>query len=286
MRFLPCLVLVLAVGCSPQSEDTPQPKGPDPAPTPGQTSAPHEAPTSQRPGPQGPTFVNDLKMEFVLVPQGGENPQDFYLGAYEVTQEQWEAVMGNNPSYHSATGGGAQKVQDISPEELKRFPVERVSWPDTQEFLARLNANAGLTGWRYRLPTAAEWKYACRGGEPPQEQILFGFYFKDGLTDELTLEKANFGSPELPGRTTTPGALGRPCPVGSYEPNRLGLHDMHGNVWEWCEDLQGGFSTVRVRHGGAYNCQARDCAVNQSDGYDANYRSADQGFRVALVPAP
>lgn len=243
-------------------------------------------PPPQQAGPQGDTFVNDFKMAFVRVPKGGEIPHDFYLGAYEVTQEQWQAVMGKNPSSHSATGGNAKKVQGIPSEELKRFPVERVSWPDTQDFLARLNTKAALTGWRYRLPTATEWKYACRGAEPRQEKILFAYYFKDGLTGELTIQKANFGAPVLAGRKQAPGALGRPCPVGSYEPNRLGLYDMHGNVWEWCQELHSGFKNTRVRHGGAYSSEARDCAVNQSQGYDAKFQSADQGLRVALAPVP
>jgi formylglycine-generating enzyme required for sulfatase activity len=164
--------------------------------------------------------------------------------------------------------------------------VERVSWPDTQDFVARLNTKAPATGWRYRLPTAIEWKYACRGGEPRQEKILFAYYFKDGLTGELTIQKANFGSPVLPGRKKTPGSLGRTCRVGSYEPNRLGLYDMHGNVWEWSQDPHRGFKTARVRLGGAYTAEARECAAGQSYGYDAKFRSADQGFRVALVPAP
>src|SRR5687767_3876199 len=108
MRFLPCLVLVLAVGCGPRSATTPNPQGTDTAPTPG-------SPDTKPSGPEGKTFTNDFKMEFVRVPKGGEIPQDFYLGVYEVTQEQWQAIMGNNPSAHSATGGNASKVQKIPP---------------------------------------------------------------------------------------------------------------------------------------------------------------------------
>jgi formylglycine-generating enzyme required for sulfatase activity len=223
-------------------------------------------------------------MEFVQVPAGNAIPRDFYLGAYEVTQQEWQAVMGNNPSSHSAAGGNAKKVAGIPPEDLKRFPVERVNWQDTQDFLARLTAKAPVSGWRYRLPTETEWKYACREGEPRQEKILFAYYFKDGITGELTIQKANFGDPVLPGRKKMPGALGRPCKVGSYEPNRLGLYDMHGNVWEWSLDLQGNFKNTRLRLGGAYTSEAHECAAGQSYGYDVENLSADQGFRVALFP--
>lgn len=283
MRFLTCLLLlfflILAVACG-----FPSANNPNTAPTPGVTPTQPGAPTPS--GPQGKTFVNDFKMEFVLVPKGGEVKQDFYLGAYEVTQEQWQAVMGTNPSSHSATGSNANKVQGIPPEELKRFPVERVSWPDAQDFVGRLNTKAKVPGWRYRLPGEVEWKYACRGGEPRQEKILFAYYFKDGITGDLTVQKANFGSPVLPGRKATPGALGRTCKVGSYEPNRLGLYDMHGNVWEWTQDFQGNFKTARLRVGGAYTAEAHECAASQSYGYDEKNHSADQGLRVALVPAP
>jgi len=281
MRVLPSLALVLAVGCGQRAADT-NPQSPDPAPGPGQTGGPAAGPAA----PEGKTFVNSLPMEFVLVPKGGEVPQDFYLGTYEVTQEQWQAVTGKNPSAFSPAGGNAKAVAGIPPEDLKRFPVERVSWPDAQQFLSLLAAKAPVPGWRYRLPTEAEWKYACRGGEPRQEKILFAYYFRDGITDQLTVQKANFGSPVLPGRKTTPGSLGRTCKVGRYEPNRLGLYDMHGNVWEWSQDRQGNFKTAHLRLGGGYTSEAHNCAASQSYGFDDTNRSADQGLRVALVRAP
>src|SRR5262249_49875787 len=130
-------------------------------------------------GPLQPTFANRLGMEFVLVPRGkfwlggrGETPgawefdvpYDFYLGKYEVTQEQWQAVMGSNPSDFSRTGTEKDRVKDVSDEDLKRFPVEMVSWKDAQLFLEKLNEKVKEPGWVYCLPTAAEWEYACRGG--------------------------------------------------------------------------------------------------------------------------
>ena len=155
-----------------------------------------------------PTFKNSLGMEFVLVPKGkswlgggGGKPgdkevviaQDFYLGKYEVTQEEWEKVTGLTPSGFSRTGGGKDAVKDISDAELKRFPVENVSWDDAQVFLERLNKREKEAGWVYRLPKEAEWEYACRGG-PLSDKLesAYDFYF-DKPTNQLLPAQANFG---------------------------------------------------------------------------------------------
>jgi formylglycine-generating enzyme required for sulfatase activity len=146
---------------------------------------------SQEPLP--PTFKNGLGMEFVRVPKGkswlgggkdklGEKeveiPADFYLGKYEVTQEEWEKVMGENPSHFSRTGGGMDAVKDIPNADLKRFPVENVSWDNCQLFVAKLNKMEKETGWVYRLPKEAEWEYACRSGPmSDQRDSAFDFYF-------------------------------------------------------------------------------------------------------------
>src|SRR5437763_9097215 len=118
-------------------------------------------------------------MEFVLVPKGkswlgggGGKPgdkeveikEDFYLGKYEVTQEEWGKVLGTVPSWFSRVGTGKGGVKDIPEAELKRFPVEQVSWDDAQLFLGQLNKRDKQEGWVYRLPNEAEWEYACRGG--------------------------------------------------------------------------------------------------------------------------
>ena len=154
-------------------------------------------------------------------------PADFYLGKYEVTQEEWTQVMGENPSRFSRTGGDQDKVKDISDADLKRFPVDTVSWDDCQTFVAKLNQREKEAGWVYRLPTEAEWEYACRGGPMADRQYSAFDSYLAKPTNTLSSKEANIGGDD---------ALNRTCKVGSYEPNRLGLFDMHGNLWEWCDD--------------------------------------------------
>lgn len=169
-----------------------------------------------------PTFRNTIGMDFVLIPAGeflmgsdngddDEKPvhrvqisQPFYLGKYPVTQEQWQKVMGKNPSRFQG--------------DLNR-PVENVSWDDTQEFLRKLAEKE--TGKTYRLPTEAEWEYACRAGSTG------AYCFGDDATK--LKEYAWYGE----------GVSGTTHPVGQLKPNDWGLYDMHGNVWEWVQDWYG-----------------------------------------------
>lgn len=201
------------------------------------------------------TLQNSISLELVLIPAGefdigtpdsakyphwpSEKPQHrvkiskaFYLGKFEVTQEQYEKVMGKNPSYFSKTGDYKDKVRDL---DTSQFPVEGVSWEDTQAFCAKLsNLEAEKKAGRvYRLPTSAEWEYACRAGTTT--------LFYSG--DTVSFKEANFGDgggrPDVglfgrdSGETKPPG---RTTKVGSYGPNPWGLYDMHGNVVEWCQD--------------------------------------------------
>jgi formylglycine-generating enzyme required for sulfatase activity len=128
--------------------------------------------------------------------------EPFYLGKFEVTQGQWKAVMGNNPSAH-------QGKDFANPDQL---PVERVSWEDAQSFVRELNKRISTGG--FRLPTEAEWEYAARAGESLSV---------DGLAREAWFN--------------APAQASAPLPVGSKEPNKLGLFDLQGNVWEWCSSL-------------------------------------------------
>jgi formylglycine-generating enzyme required for sulfatase activity len=234
-------------------------------------------------------------MEFVLVPKGkswlgggGGKPgvaamnkfvktqkveiaHDFYLGKYEVTQEEWQKVMGNNPSSH-------QLVPGASTADVKRFPVETVSWEDAQRFLKALNEKVKETGWLYRLPKALEWEYACRGGPMTEKDgpsySAFDFYLENP-TIQLLPEQANFNQ-----------VLKRTCKVGSYRPNRLGLYDMHGNVWEWCEDefpqLKG--APWWMARGGSWGNEAGNCKAAYLVLYPPSFRTGDLGLRVARVP--
>lgn len=184
---------------------------------------------------------------------------EYYIGEFEVTQELWEAVMGSNPSYFK---GGI-------------LPVEYVSWNDCQAFINKLNR---LTGKTFRLPTEAQWEYAARGGSKSKGYKYSGSNNRD--------EVAWYS-----GRNTRP--------VGTKSPNELGIYDMSGNVWEWCNDWHGRYSSdpqtdpqgpssgsSRVLRGGSWYIGAGYCHVS-----DRSYCNPDRmgnchdfGFRLALVP--
>jgi len=181
----------------------------------------------------------------------------FYMGKYEVTQEQWEAIMGNNPS--ETTGA--------------KLPVTRVTWFTSQEFIKKLN---GKTTGGYRLPTEAEWEYACRAGTSTAFSV----------GDRATKNDFNYD-----GLSTKP--------VGSYKPNAFGLYDMHGNVWEWCEDWYGPYpngkvndplgaanGTHRILRGGRFGFAEWDSRSANRDNYGVppNNGFADSGFRLARTP--
>ena len=233
-----------------------------------------------------PTFKNGIGMEFVIVPKGkswlgGDKdrlgravkvPTDFYLGKYEVTQDEWEKVMGENPSRFSRDHDNAEAVKRIKDDELQRFPVEYVTWEQCQQFVAKLNSLEKETGWVYRLPTEVEWEYACRGGPmSDQDDSAFDFYFNKP-TNTLLPDQASFNYER-----------NFPSKVGSYEPNALGLHDMHGNVWEWCEDAYE--STKRVYRGGSW---LNTSEYSRAAAFYANppsHRDTLLGLRVARVPS-
>lgn len=186
----------------------------------------------------------------------------FYIGKYPVTQAQWRAVMNTNPSYFKGDN----------------LPVENVSWEDAVEFCHRLSQ---LTGKNYRLSTEAEWEYAARGGNKSRSYKYAG---SNNLDTVAWYEQKG-------GATTRP--------VGQKNPNELGLYDMSGNVWEWCQDWydadyyknspkenpKGAHSgTYRVLRGGSWFNRAIGCRVALRDHDAPGNRGYDRGFRIVLVP--
>ena len=182
----------------------------------------------------------------------------YRIGETEVTQALWQAVMGSNPSHFS----GSQK------------PVEQVSWNDCQDFIRRLNA---LTGENFRLPTEAEWEYAARGGKKS-----WGYKYSGSNTiGNVAWYDDNSGS--------------QTHNVATKSPNELGLYDMSGNVWEWCQDWYDYYSSgsqtnptgpssasLRVFRGGCWSGYARNCRVSFRSGFTPDYRDILLGFRLAL----
>lgn len=160
----------------------------------------------------GGTFQMGVNSEEFLGDYIYESPEhqvtlsDYYIGETEVTQDLWQAVMGSNPSMSSGSG---------------RLPVENVSWNDCQIFISYLNL---LTDMQFRLPTEAEWEYAALGGQMSQGYIYSG----SNDVGEVAWCYENSGS--------------RTHDVGTKTPNELGIYDMSGNVWEWCQDWYGSYS--------------------------------------------
>jgi formylglycine-generating enzyme required for sulfatase activity len=226
----------------------------------------------------------------------------FYLGVHEVTQKQFRTVMGWNPSWFSKNasgkkdtayllkpGGGANKIPQG--DDTENYPVENVSWEESKDFCEKLTAldTKKPAGWKYRLPTEAEWEYACRGGGRSQV-----FHFGNSLA----AAQANFDGKVPYGKAEKIDPLNRTCSVGNYENNAFGLHDMHGNVREWCADWYDyhyyrnsptndpsgpDSGTYRVVRGGAWSLYGRVCRSAYRGRAEPASRDWDRGFRVALV---
>ena len=191
----------------------------------------------------------------------------FSIGQTEVTQELWQAVMGSNPSYFQASTFPHYGIN------LQR-PVEQVSWDACQTFITKLNER---TGKNFRLPTEAEWEYAARGGNKSQGYKYAG----SNNIDDVAWWTSNSG-------TTT-------HLVATKAPNELGLYDMSGNVWEWCQDWYGNYSsdaqtnptgpasgTHRVTRGGGWGYYAWDCRVSKRNYNTPSLESYYFGLRLAL----
>lgn len=231
-----------------------------------------------------PRLTNAIGMVLALIPPGtflmgsplsekgrGENEtqhrvtltREYYLGVYPVTQAQWRQVMDTNPSHF--------KGDDL--------PVESVSWEECQDFCRRLSAKEGA---EYRLPTEAEWEYACRAGTI----TAFCCGDREELLGEYCWYRKNSGQ--------------QTHPVGQKQANAWGLYDMHGLVWEWCadwDDWTGRYmidavnptgpklGSARVNRGGAWRFDAYRCRASSRHGYRPASRLDALGLRLAMVPS-
>jgi formylglycine-generating enzyme required for sulfatase activity len=252
--------------------------------------APAAEPVKAKDGPLGMKFVSLPKATFYMGWNGTkgsarktETKENFEIGVYTVTQDQWQAVMGNNPSKFSRAGVGKEKVKDIKDEDLKQFPVDSVSWEDAQRFIRKLNEREKGNGYLYRLPTQAEWEYACRGGATSEEECSYHFYFEKP-TNDLSSDQANFNGDEPFGEAHTGPFLLRTTKVGSYAPNKLGLYDMHGNVCQWCEDLDDRPHPAHVCRGGDWMERGALCRAAYNSRHSPTKRGAIFGVRLVRVP--
>jgi len=256
--------------------------------------------------PPEPGYTNEVKMQFVLIPAGSftigspdtevgrstdESPahevtltNPIYFATTEVMNGPYATLMGTSPSITSskARWGG-------------EMPVESVTWEEAQEFCKRLNDRdrTKRSGWEYRLPTEAEWEYACRAttttpfafGEKllPNKSAIFTPATEDPLSEE-----------------EIPRPLGLPNRVGQTVANKFGLYDMHGNVWEWCQDYYvrgypAGAQTnpagpsigdLRAIRGGSFSDPGSKCRSASRRGLPADTRDIHVGFRIVLAPLP
>jgi formylglycine-generating enzyme required for sulfatase activity len=234
---------------------------------------------------QPPTYTNSIQMTFVLIPAGrfimgsvaphakdNEQPahsvylsRPFYMGKYEVTQAQWQAVMSGNPSYFKGN---------------PQAPVDSVSWHHAQRFIKRLNERE--SGRQYRLPTEAEWEFAARVASP----TLYSF------GDDAAQLRYYAWYKETAGNS--------PHPVGKLQPNIWGLHDMHGNVWEWVQDRYGTYpyrsvtnpqgpssGSSRVFRGCSWSSPTLQCrTANREALPPGEYSEGYMGFRLVLEIPP
>jgi formylglycine-generating enzyme required for sulfatase activity len=216
----------------------------------------------------------------------------FYMGKYAVTQGEYLALIGSNPSYFTTRDASGNPI----PPDLNR-PVEQVSWDDASNYCAYLGQQERAAGrlpsdWVYRLPTESEWEYACRAGTTTA--FHYGDALHGGMANfcdyyeyDASIGDIYFPNPVVPMllRTTT----------GAYQPNAWGLHDMHGNVLEWCQEPYGNYPEGsmtdpqgpawgwgHVSRGGHFDSWGRDC--RSASRWAVDGRGLSNGFRVVLAP--
>jgi formylglycine-generating enzyme required for sulfatase activity len=247
---------------------------------------------------------NSINLRLVLIPAGKftmGSPKDelhrnadeqqhevtigkpFYLGAFEVTQEQYQKVMGTNPSFFCKTGTGKARVKE---NDTSEYPVERVSWLDAVEFCRKLSA---LEKKHYRLPTEAEWEYACRAGTTTVFNVGDDFNSNRGNINGLSYSAYGKAEAGPFWRSTLQG--------GEYKKNAFGLYDMHGNVQEWCSDWYDedyyknspktdptgpANGTERILRGGGWPSSAKACRSAARGHLPPDEKSYTSGFRVVL----
>lgn len=250
------------------------------------TSAPARNPRGAKDGPE--PFTNSIGMKFVWIapgsfvmgsPKGEANRSDnetqhkvtltrgFCMGLHLVTQEQWQAVMGNNPSKF----GGE-----------KNLPVECVSWDDCQEFTKKLRDKDKQL---YRLPTEAEWEFCCRAGTTTP--FFFG--------ETISTDQVNYHGTFVYGNGTKGKYREKTTPTGSFPANAWGLQDMHGNLWQWCQDWYGDYPASdvvdpqgpengehRVLRGGSWVDFPWNCRSAFRIRFGPDYRSYCGGLRVCF----
>lgn len=298
---------------TPTPNPTPEPTAtpvPTPTPTPAPTVVPTPAPTPTPPPVITLMLPGSVPMDLMYVPAGSftmgspagelsrqadettfsvELTHDFYMGKTEVTQQQWLAVMGSWPGTAPAATYGLGDS----------YPAYYVSWDDAQSFMTALNAHIQSTGQgtsTVRLPTEAEWEYACRGGTTTRFSFGNGF----GANEDCSAEPERTDHMWYCGNN---GASGSPDygakAVGQKLPNPFGLYDMHGNLFEWCQDWYGTYPVSpptqvnptgpetggdRVVRGGRWSNVASNCRSARRIRFTPTYRESVVGFRVLALP--
>lgn len=229
--------------------------------------------------------------------------EDFYIGVFEVTQRQWELVMGNKPSYfNNAAYYATRPVEQVIYYEIRENPSNSAispNWPVSSQvhpdsFMGKLRAKTGLTG--FDLPTESQWEYACRAGTTT---ALNSEYNLASTTSDARMSEVGRYAFNHPGGYSSASSVstdGGTAAAGSYFANAWGLYDMHANVWEWCLDWNGVYpgavtdpkgaisGLYRALRGGSWGNDARDCRSAYRFSNNPDYRSYAVGFRVCCAP--